>query len=148
MIHATDTRVVEYLKHEYPPGTEVELQYTLDPDVHVQPGTRGTVIGVDDLGIVHVEWETGHKLGLVFSEDRFVKVEKRFALIAINENYIIGAQYGIGEPDNRVWRHVDGQVIIWKGAYETEADLTKKLLELATIYGLSPSALHIYRVVS
>jgi hypothetical protein len=32
-------------------------------------GTTGTVIGVDDLGTVHVKWDNGSCLGVAFGED-------------------------------------------------------------------------------
>ena len=32
-------------------------------------GTKGTVTGVDDIGLVMVSWDTGSSLSVVFGED-------------------------------------------------------------------------------
>ena len=32
-------------------------------------GTLGTVIGVDDVGTIHVNWDNGSSLGVAFGED-------------------------------------------------------------------------------
>lgn len=61
--------VVEHLRQVYKPGTRVVL--TKMNDVQAPPiGTMGTVTGVDDLGSVLVNWDTGSSLSVVFGEDR------------------------------------------------------------------------------
>ncbi|MDU3748377.1 MAG: DUF4314 domain-containing protein [Cutibacterium avidum] len=35
----------------------------------MRPGVLGTVAFVDDLGTVHVDWDTGSNLGLIPGED-------------------------------------------------------------------------------
>ena len=39
-----------------------------DPYTDLQPGTVGTVGFVDDSGTVHVNWDSGHTLGMVLGE--------------------------------------------------------------------------------
>lgn len=59
---------IEALKREYPAGTRVRL-LKMD-DTQAPPiGSEGTVIAVDDIGTIHVSWDKGGSLGVVFGED-------------------------------------------------------------------------------
>lgn len=62
--------VIERLQREFPPGTRVELIEMNDPYTHILPGELGTVIGVDDIGTIHVNWDCGSCLGIAYGEDR------------------------------------------------------------------------------
>ncbi len=65
---------LESLRVQYPKGTRVEL-VKMD-DVQAPPvGTKGTVIGVDDIGSIMVNWDNGSSLNVVYGED-VVKVLK------------------------------------------------------------------------
>lgn len=66
-------RIVEYLRELYPRGTRVELVEMEDPQAP-PPGTQGTVIGVDDMGSLMVEWDTGSTLSALYGIDRVRKV--------------------------------------------------------------------------
>lgn len=58
------------LKEEYPAGTRVELVYMDDPyNTKLFPGCRGTVRAVDSIGTIHVDWDCGSSLGIVYGED-------------------------------------------------------------------------------
>lgn len=61
---ASKEKVVE-LKSKYPAGTHVELIHMGEDPQGVPDGTIGTVIHVDDMGIVHVNWRTGSTLGVL-----------------------------------------------------------------------------------
>ena len=61
---------VQTLKSLYLPGTRVRLILMNDFQA-VPPGTLGTVSFVDDIGTIHVKWETGSSLGLIYGEDQF-----------------------------------------------------------------------------
>ncbi len=50
---------------DYRPGERVELIHSTDELTDLEPGARGTVIGVDDMGTVRVAWDCGSRLGLV-----------------------------------------------------------------------------------
>lgn len=66
---------VKELKDLYTPGTKVRLE-KMD-DVQAPPiGTEGTVIAVDDIGTIHVQWANGSSLGVVYGEDRVSLVDK------------------------------------------------------------------------
>lgn len=64
---------VERLRQQYPSGTVVRL-VRMD-DIQAPPvGTKGTVRYVDDIGTIHVSWETGSSLGVVYGMDKIEKV--------------------------------------------------------------------------
>ena len=59
---------LEGLRQRYTPGTRVEL-LQMD-DFQAPPiGTRGTVIGVDDIGSIMVAWDNGSGLSVAYGED-------------------------------------------------------------------------------
>ena len=59
------------LRKEYPAGTRVELIKMNDPfNSNLYPGVQGTVVVVDDIGTIHVQWDCGSSLGVVYGEDR------------------------------------------------------------------------------
>lgn len=52
-------------------GKRVRLIRCSDPYTRLSPGDEGTVSFVDDLGTVHVAWDSGSSLGLVYREDEY-----------------------------------------------------------------------------
>ena len=61
---------LEQLRSQYPAGTRVELTHMTDPwNTRLHEGCRGTVTGVDDIGTIHVNWDCGSSLGIVYGED-------------------------------------------------------------------------------
>lgn len=65
----TNPEMLKQLKSCYPPGTRVALVQMEDPYTRLKPGEKGTVIDVDDIGTIHVNWDSGSSLGVVFGED-------------------------------------------------------------------------------
>lgn len=61
--------IVEAVRARYPKGTRVELVSMDDPYSKLKPGDRGTVDHVDDTAMVHVSWDCGSGLGVVYGED-------------------------------------------------------------------------------
>lgn len=58
------------LKNAYPKGTRIVL-VKMD-DIQAPPvGTKGTVVGVDDIGSILVHWDNGSSLNLLYCEDLF-----------------------------------------------------------------------------
>lgn len=59
------------LEKIYPEGCRVELEY-LGPDPYskLTPGDLGTVKYIDDAGQIHVSWDKGGSLALVYKEDK------------------------------------------------------------------------------
>ena len=66
-------KVLERLRQQYPKGTRLKLISMEDPQ-GVPEGTVGEVELVDDIGQIHVRWETGSGLALIPEVDRFQKV--------------------------------------------------------------------------
>lgn len=59
---------LQALRERFKPGTRVEL-LKMD-DVQEPPiGTRGTVVGVDDIGSIMVNWDNGSGLSVAYGED-------------------------------------------------------------------------------
>ncbi len=67
--------IVDRVKAEYPAGTRVELVHMDDPYTSIPVGTKGTVSCVDDTATIHVNWETGSSLGVVYGEDTVKKLD-------------------------------------------------------------------------
>lgn len=63
----------EILKQRYPKGTRVQL-IKMDDVQAPATGTLGTVIAVDDIGTILVQWDTGSTLGIVYDVDKCVKI--------------------------------------------------------------------------
>lgn len=63
------------LRKKYMPGTRVELLIMNDPYSSLSKGATGTVISVDDIGTIHVSWDSGSSLGIVYGEDSCKVVE-------------------------------------------------------------------------
>jgi hypothetical protein len=68
-------KIVERLREEFPVGTKIELVEMNDPYSRLVPGDTGTVSYIDDIGTIHVNWERGSSLGLVYDKDKYKKIE-------------------------------------------------------------------------
>ena len=69
-----NTEKVAFIRKLYPIGTRIQLDYMND-DYAPQPNTCGTVTGVDDMGTIHMNWDNGSSLGLIYGKDQFHKIE-------------------------------------------------------------------------
>ena len=66
--------IIERLREDFPVGCRVEL-LRMD-DVQAPPiGTLGTVIGVDAIGTIHVDWDNGSGLGVAYGEDHCRRID-------------------------------------------------------------------------
>lgn len=63
------------IKGLFPAGTVIVLE-RMDDDQAPKPGTKGVVKIIDDLGTIHMKWETGSSLGLIPGIDEFHKEER------------------------------------------------------------------------
>ena len=72
-----DEEIVNDIKERYPEGTRIVLDYMGEDPHPIEPGTRGTVRHVDDIGTVHCDFDNGRRLGLVPGEDSFHKLKER-----------------------------------------------------------------------
>ena len=64
---------LQALRERFPKGTRVELVQMDDPQAP-PIGTKGTVIGVDDIGSIMVRWDNGSGLNIAYGEDVCRKV--------------------------------------------------------------------------
>ena len=64
---------LQAIRERFPKGTRVELVRMDDPQAP-PIGTRGTVIGVDDIGSIMVAWDNGCGLNVAYGEDVCRKV--------------------------------------------------------------------------
>ena len=66
---------VERIRKQYPAGSRVEL-IRMEDEQAPPIGTNGTVIGVDDIGSIMVQWDNGSSLNVVYGEDCCRKIDK------------------------------------------------------------------------
>ena len=64
---------LQALRERFPKGTRVELVKMDDPQAP-PIGTKGTVLGVDDIGSILVAWDNGCGLSVAYGEDICRKV--------------------------------------------------------------------------
>ena len=64
-------REIEYYRSRYPAGTRICCDCMSDDPRPVPPGTKGTVMGVDDMCSIMVRWDNGQGLSLVPGVDSF-----------------------------------------------------------------------------
>ena len=64
---------LQNLRERFPKGTRVELVKMEDPQAP-SAGTKGTVLGVDDIGSIMIAWDNGCGLSVAYGEDRCRKV--------------------------------------------------------------------------
>ncbi|MBR3780107.1 MAG: DUF4314 domain-containing protein [Clostridia bacterium] len=57
------------LREKYPTGTRVELVHMDDPYTSLTAGDKGTVRFIDDMGTIHINWDCGLSLGVVYGKD-------------------------------------------------------------------------------
>lgn len=64
----------ERLEKEYPIGCRVALDHM--DDAKAPPiGSEGTVQHIDDIGTIHVAWDCGSSLGVLYGEDRCHRID-------------------------------------------------------------------------
>ena len=66
---------VKRIREQYPAGTRIEL-IRMEDEQAPPIGTSGTVVGVDDIGSIMVQWDNGSSLNVVYGEDRCRKIDK------------------------------------------------------------------------
>lgn len=71
-----DRERIQMIKEAYPKGTRLQLISMSDPFAPIDSGTKGTVRCVDDMGTIHMQWDNGRTLGLIYGEDNFRKIKE------------------------------------------------------------------------
>ncbi len=62
-----------HLREQFPEGQRVKLLQMDDPQAPPE-GTEGTVIWVDDMATIHVSWDNGSSLGVVYGQDYCTRI--------------------------------------------------------------------------
>lgn len=98
------------------PGDRIELVSTDDQYTDLRPGARGTVRGVDDTGTLHVDWDSGSRLGLVAEAgDRWIEIEDR----KLHEHHYSGQTlrhaHTNGDVEHGYYEHLEDRIVRPKG---------------------------------
>lgn len=67
---------VNRLKKFFPIGARVKLNYMND-DYAPPVGTKGTIKCIDDAGTIHINWDNGSTLGVIYGEDSIEIIEEK-----------------------------------------------------------------------
>lgn len=67
---------VKRIREQYPAGTRVCCDYMPDDPRSIEPGTCGTVVGVDDAGSIMMKWDNGRSLSLVLGWTVFMLLSR------------------------------------------------------------------------
>lgn len=73
---------LQVLRQQYPKGCIVELVH-MDDKQAPPKGTRGEVIQVDDIGTIHILWDTGSSLGVVPGVDMVRRLDEEIPKIVL-----------------------------------------------------------------
>ncbi|MBQ3920154.1 MAG: DUF4314 domain-containing protein, partial [Oscillospiraceae bacterium] len=68
---------VERIKKQYPAGTRICCDCMSDDPRPIEPGTLGTVLGVDDAGSIMMKWDNGRLLSLIPGVDSFHVIQQK-----------------------------------------------------------------------
>ena len=75
-MYTISKETLQALRERFPQGTRVELVHMDDPyNTKLVSGCKGTVRGVDDMGTIHVSWDCGSSLGIVYGEDSCRRID-------------------------------------------------------------------------
>ena len=66
-----EDQYVQRIKDAYPIGSRIVVDHMGYDPRPVEPGTKGTVRIVDDMGTIHCDFDNGRRLGLIPGEDSF-----------------------------------------------------------------------------
>ena len=75
---------VEAVRAAYPSGTRVQLVHMDDPQAP-PIGTKGTVICVDDVGSLLVDWDNGSGMNVAYGKDKVLILNTECAYCAVDE---------------------------------------------------------------
>lgn len=68
---------IKFYKENFPKGTRVQLDRMGNDPNPVPAGTKGSVVAVDDIGTIHVNFDNGRLLGICSEVDSFHKISEQ-----------------------------------------------------------------------
>ena len=66
--------LLESIRKQYPKGARVRLIEMNDQYCDMPAGLEGSVMFVDDIGSVHVQWDNGSTLAVVHGIDKITRI--------------------------------------------------------------------------
>ncbi len=81
---------VKHIREMYPVGTRIELVRMYDDPYPMPAGSRGTVQYVDDAGHIHMKWDNGRTLSLIWDKDSFHKIGMENVPVAERYPHLVG----------------------------------------------------------
>lgn len=70
----SDKKTIERIRADFPIGSRVMMIYSADPLAPIDCGTEGVVSSVDDIGIIHINWDNGSRFGIILGENVIEKI--------------------------------------------------------------------------
>lgn len=65
---------VSLLRKHYREGTRIKIISINDETTKLANGDKGIIRKVDDIGQIHVNWDRGTNLALVYNQDEFITI--------------------------------------------------------------------------
>ena len=132
---------VQAIKEKYVSGTKIKLLEPMkDEKYSVEVGTLGIVDYVDDIGTIHMNWESGGSLGLIPEVDSFeiVSLPEKIKVISVE----VGKEPVIKEIYNTLramQKEVEGRIECKPSLFSKNDEYDFVCNEESKLYGLTPN---------
>lgn len=66
---------LQKLKNDYPIGCRIKLIHMDEEMFNMEDGLLGTVTSISGIGVIHVNWDNGRRVGLCYDVDLYRRVD-------------------------------------------------------------------------